>query len=347
MKRLLTDEEAERLKALVDGARKVVAMCHVNPDGDAIGSVCCMVSLLRGMGKEAVGVAPNCYPDNLKSIAGSKELLVCNLNRERTKQAVAEADLLVCLDYNEPSRVGDLLRGYVGESKARTLVMDHHLDPEEGAFDLVISHPELCSTCEVLLRVAEDMGWTERLTKQDAEALYVGMMTDTGAFTYASSRPEVYDCVSLLLKMGVEKDRLYSEIYQTCTEGRLRLMGYLLYVKMEVMKEQRAALMTMTNEEYRRFAVKNGDTEGFVNMPLQMDGVVLSIFLRQDTEEPRKIRVSTRSLGDFPCNRMAEEFFNGGGHRNAAGGSLMCRMEEAEQVAHRAIKKYESLLKES
>ncbi len=345
MKGILAEEERAALKATLEGARMVVAMCHVNPDGDAIGSVCTIVAMLRSMGKEAAGITPNIFPDNLKSIEGSRELVVCNLNRERAKQLVGEADLILCMDYNSPSRVGGLLQGYVEGSTARKVMMDHHLQPEDFC-DITISHTELCSTCEVLLRVIVELGWAERLTREEAEALYVGMMTDTGAFTYASSRPEVYECVRMLLEKGVDKDKLYSAIYQTCTEGRLRLMGYLLYVKMEVMREQRAALMTMTNEEYRRFAVKNGDTEGFVNMPLQMDGVVLSIFLRQDTEEPKKIRVSTRSVGEFPCNRMAEEFFNGGGHKNAAGGSLMCRMEEAVEVAHQAIKKYETLLKE-
>ncbi len=343
MNRMLTADEAKELRALLEGAQRVVAMCHVNPDGDAIGSVCVAVSLLRRMGKEAVGIVPNSFPDNLRAVAGSTELLVCNTNRECAKQAVEEADLILCMDYNEPSRVGALLAGYVSGSRARRVMMDHHLYPADFC-DLTISHSEMCSTCEVFLRAIVDLGWTELLTQQEAEALYVGMMTDTGAFSYASNRPEVFECISLLLQKGVDKDKLYSDIYQSCTEGRLRLMGYLLYVKMEVMRERHTALLTMTNEEYRRFAVKNGDTEGFVNIPLQMDGIKFSIFLRQDTEEPKKIRVSTRSLGDFPCNKVAEEFFNGGGHRNAAGGSLMCSMDEATEVAHRAIEKYETLL---
>ena len=223
-------------------------------------------------------------------------------------------------------------------------MIDHHLEPEPFC-DLTISQPSMCSTCEVLLHVLNDMNWIDGMSTEEATSLYTGMMTDTGAFTYASTRSAIYDCISLLLKKGIDKDKIYRDVYWTCTEGKLRLMGYLLYVKMEVMKKQHAALITLTNKEYRRFPVKNGDTEGVVNLPLQIDGIRLSVFLREDTETKGKIRVSTRSVDDFPCNEMAAEFFNGGGHKNAAGGSLICSMEEAAEIVHRAIKKYESMLK--
>ncbi len=344
MDRMLSADDVAALRDAIEGARRVVATCHVNPDGDAIGSLTAVVSLMTRMGKEAVGITPNIYPDNLKSVPGSSALVVCNNEREKVKRLVEEADLIFCLDYNSLQRAGDLLAGYIGGSSARRVMMDHHLYPDDFC-DIAISRPEQSSTCEVLLHVMNDMGWAEDMTLEEAMSLYVGIMTDTGVFTYASSRPELYGCVAFLLRKGIDKDGLYRNIYQTCTEGRLRLMGYMLYVKMEVMKDKHAAILTLTNEEYRRFAVKNGDTEGFVNMPLQMDGVVLSIFLRQDTEERGKIRVSTRSLGDFPCNKMAEEFFNGGGHRNAAGGSLLCSMDKAVETARRAIRKYEPLLK--
>ncbi len=343
MNRLLTEETISSLKALLSVARRAVVTCHVNPDGDAIGSVAATVQLLRRIGVEAVGIVPNAFPEYLRSVPLSGELVVCNTDRERAKELVSGADVVFCLDYNRQDRAGALLAGMICDSEARRVMIDHHLCPDDFC-DIAISAPELTSTCEVLLRVMNDIGWLGDMTRDEAECVYVGMMTDTGAFTYASSRPEVYECISLLLQKGIDKDKLYRNIYQTCSEGKLRLTGYILYVKMEVMKDKHAALITLTNEEYRRFGLRNGDTEGLVNLPLQIDGVVLSVFLRQDMEEKGRIRVSTRSVGDFPCNEMAEEFFNGGGHRNAAGGSMLCSMEEAVERVRHAVNKYEPLL---
>jgi len=344
LEHILTNEEKERLHHLLAGADRVVVTCHVNPDGDAIGSTTALLQLLSRMGKEAVGLVPNPFPDNLKWMPRADELTVCAKAPEQALQWMESADLLFCLDYNGTSRVGETMSAMLKACKAPKIMIDHHLDPEPFC-DLTISRPHMCSTCEVLLHVANEMGWTEEMTANEAASLYAGMMTDTGAFTYASSRPEIYECISLLLQKGIDKDKIYRDVYWTCSEGKLRLMGYMLYVKTEIMKKQHAALLTLTNQEYRRFPVKNGDTEGLVNMPLQIDGIKLSVFLREDTEVKGKIRVSTRSVDDFPCNEMAAEFFNGGGHKNAAGGSLTCGMEEAVEIVRRAIKKYEPLLK--
>ncbi len=340
----LSPETKTALERVLASATHVVATCHVNPDGDAIGSLTAVVSLMRRLGKIAVGVVPNSYPDNLKSVPGSDALIVCTGRQEQVTRLVEEADLLFCVDYNASDRAGELLAELISASKAPKVMLDHHLQPETGFCDIVVSEPSFCSTCEVLLRLMNTLGLSASLTAEEAESIYIGMMTDTGAFSYASSRPEVFQCVIQLLRTGIDKDRIYCNIYQTCTEGKLRLTGYMLYVKMELVRESHAAILTLTNEEYRRFPVKNGDTEGLVNLPLQISGVRFSIFLRQDTENPSKIRVSTRSLGDFPCNRMAEEFFNGGGHKNAAGGSLLCTMSEAVLTARKALRKYQSLL---
>lgn len=344
LEKILTADDRTRLSSLVEGAERVVLTCHVNPDGDAVGSLTAALQLMRRLGKQVVGVVPNGFPDNLKWMAGAADLLLADKDPAGAREAVGMADLIFCLDYNGSARAGELLGGMLNESKAPKVMLDHHLNPEDFC-TMTVSLPQMCSTCEVLLHVIDELGWTAGMTHDEAASLYTGMMTDTGAFTYASSRPEVYECISLLLRKGIDKDRIYRNVFWTATEGRLQLMGYLLYVKMEVMKPQHAALITLTNDEYRRFSLKNGDTEGFVNLPLQIEGVKLSIFLREDTEVKGKIRVSTRSVDDFPCNELAAEFFHGGGHKNAAGGFFLGTMDEAVETARRAIKKYESLLK--
>ncbi len=340
---LLHTEEKDKLRRLVDKATHVVLLCHQNADGDAIGSMAAATLLLRRLGKTVTAIAPNNFPDFLMWIPTASEMMLADRMMNRVDAALAEADLVLLLDFNTPSRMGDVLPEKLMACPAPRVMIDHHLNPDADCA-LTISHPEMCSTCEVLLRVMLDMGWTEGMTALEATALYTGMMTDTGAFTYASNRPEVYEAVSILLGLGIDKDRIYRNVFFTYTEGRMRLMGYLLYVKMEMLPHH-AALITMTNEERKHFHVKNGATEGIVNLPLQMEGMRLSIFLREDTEQPGLIRVSTRSVDDFPCNELCAEFFNGGGHKNASGGSLRMTMAEAVGVVKTAVRKYEDKLK--
>lgn len=341
---LLSSEQTETLRRLVTNAQHVVTVCHTNPDGDAMGSSAAFMLLVRRMEKQVTAILPNRFPDFLRRVPAATEMLRADRQGKKIDEVLAQADLVVMLDFNTQSRMGDALAEKVMATKAAKVMIDHHISPDIPC-DVVISHPDMCSTCEVLLRVMLDMGWAEGLTPEEATALYTGLMTDTGNFSYASNRPEIFEAVSILLQTGIDKDRIYRDVFFTHTEGRFRLLGYLLYVKMEVMKEYHTALMTLTNEEWKRFQTRNGATEGFVNMPLEIEGMRLSIFLREDTETKGLIKVSTRSVDDFPCNEFCAEFFNGGGHKNAAGGSLRMSMEEAVEVVHRAVKKYEEKLK--
>ena len=346
LQHILSDDEQNGLRRLVEQARHVVTICHMNADGDAIGSSAAVALLMRRLGKEVTCIAPNNFPDFLHWIPTAEEVLLGDRQHKRVDNALAKADLVFLLDFNTTQRMGDLLTQKVLACQAPRVMVDHHIDPDAPC-DLVISRPEMCSTCEVLLRVMLDMGWADGLTAEEATALYTGIMTDTGSFTYASSRPEVFEAVSILLRTGIDKDRIYRNVFFTYTEGRFRLLGYLLYVKMEVMTEFHTSLITMTNEERRLFQVKNGATEGVVNQPLQMEGMKLSIFLREDTEQKGLIRVSTRSVDDFPCNEFCAAFFNGGGHKNASGGSLRMTMEEAVETVKKAVQAYGHKLRDT
>lgn len=340
---ILSDSEKQKLQQLVAEARNVVILCHQNPDGDAIGSMTAMKLLMQRLGKTAISIAPNKYPDFLQWMPDVDNILLGDHQHKQVDEALAKADLVFMLDFNGISRVGQPLADRLQMCNAPFVMVDHHLNPEK-CYRLTISHPEMCSTCEVLLRVMLDMGWTEGLTADEARALYTGIMTDTGNFAYASNRPEVFLAVSILLQTGIDKDKIYRNVFFSHSEGRFRLLGYLLHEKMEVMNALHTTLITMTNEERLRFKTKNGATEGFVNIPLEMEGMRLSIFLREDTEQEGLIRVSTRSVDDFPCNEMCSEFFNGGGHKNAAGGSLRMSMADAVEVVHHAVLAYREKL---
>jgi len=345
---IISPDEAQQLKRMITEAKNVVISCHVSPDGDAIGSSLAMAEYLNGRGKRAHVVVPNYYPDFLDWMHGAAKKdparLIHIFSREyaRCKTLYATADLLVALDFNEPKRL-DALAPLFTQSRARKLLIDHHLEP--AAFcDLQISRPEMSSTCELLFRLLVQMGEETRISRACAEDLFAGMCTDTGRFSYNSNDPEIYLIIAALMRKGIDKDTIIRNLFNQNSEGRYRLLGHLLLNKMEMLPELHASIFTLTREELKNFAYRKGDSEGFVNLPLEIKGQKLSILLREDTERPC-VKVSIRSVGDFPACDMAQRFFNGGGHFNAAGGELPCDMEEANAIAHQALAAFADQLK--
>ncbi len=344
MVRILTDEEQQWLEQAIASAQRIVICGHVNPDGDAIGSTLALKWWLTGKGKQVTVAVPNYFPDFLHWMPGAKNILLYSKSPEEVKKAMQEADLMLLVDFNQTSRMNEMEEA-VNASKAVRVLIDHHLDPDRSCASQVVSRPEMCAASEVVCHLLWQLGEWEHVTLDAAICLYAGMMCDTGAFTYNSSRSVIYECISHLLEKGVDKDRIYRNVFWTCSPQRIRLQGYMLYVKMQLMLPYHASIMTLTNKERKRFKCVNGDTEGIVNMPLQISRMRLSIFLSEDTEHPERIRVSLRSVDDFPCNEMSAQFFNGGGHRNASGGHLECSMEEAVEIAQKAIQAFATKLK--
>lgn len=339
---LLPVSQLETLGRLLDSAHKIVLTCHVSPDGDAMGALTAMLQVLQRRNKEVYAITPNIFPDFLSWLPQADKVLVYEKNEEQLNPVIASADLFICLDFNSLSRLS-VMEDAVRSNPAPKIVIDHHPFPDDFATCLV-SYPEMSSTCELLYRLLTDLYGKDFLDYDIAKSIYTGMMTDTGAFTYNSSRSDIYYIIGNLLQTGIDKDKIYRNVFYEYTADRFRLMGYMLYVKMDLLREYHTAILTLDREEQKRFSHKKGDTEGFVNIPLQIKDNKLSIFLRENTEQDN-IRVSLRSIDDFPCNKMAAEFFNGGGHLNAAGGSLECSLEEAEEIARMAVKKYAYLLK--
>lgn len=342
LERILSEAELAEFRTLIDKAHHVVVTCHVSPDGDAMGAVLAFSHYLWRRGKNAMPVVPNMYPDFLAWMPGTDKVRVYDKHEADTETLLKAADLIVCLDFNSPDRLR-MMETAVVEAQARKIMIDHHLNPA-GFCEWVSSRPEMSSTCELLYRILVEAEGLEPMTTEEAVCLYTGMMTDTGCFSYNSNRSDIYHVIGQLLTKGIDKDKIYRNVFFSYSIDRFRLLGYMLYVKLEYFPEYHASLMTLTRGEQKRFSHRKGDTEGFVNMPLQIRKSRLSVFLREDTERNNVIRVSLRSVDDFPCNRMAEEFFNGGGHLNAAGGELECTMDEAVERVRMAMKKYTPLL---
>ena len=339
----MTSDQLAQMDQLISTAQSVLVVCHKSPDGDAIGSSLGMAEYLRLRGKDVTVVVPDQYPDFLHWLPNSEKIVRYDKHPDKCDMLFKIADLIVCLDFNTPSRVEDMEPALVS-SPARKILIDHHLKPDVDA-DLVISQSEASSASELVFRVVWQLGGFPELGKAFAIPVYCGMMTDTGGFTFNSTRPEIFFIIGELLTKHIDKDKIYRNVYHNYSYDRIRLMGYVMYEKLVYLPEYHASYYAITRDEQKRFNFIKGDAEGLVNIPQQIKGLKLSISLREDTEKPNLVWVSLRSVDDFPCNLVAERFFNGGGHLNASGGRLNCSIDEAVEIARQAIVAFADTLK--
>ena len=332
---------------LLKNSQRIVLFGHRGPDGDAIGSSLGWAAYLRSLGKTVTVVMPDMEPDFLRWMPNVQAVKHYSeeVERPEIRQAVAAADLLCCLDFCQLSRLGDTgLIQLLQHAKAPRMVIDHHSDPETENVDALISRPEASSTCELVFRLIHQLGGYGTMTRSGACCLYCGMMTDTGAFAYNSNDPEIFLIVSLLLKKHIDRERIYRNVFHSFSPNRLRFWGFLLSQRLQFLHGGRAAVLAYSAADMAAYQFRRGDAEGLVNEPLQVRGCRLSVSLREDTLQSLCIHVSLRSVDDIPCNIIAQEFFNGGGHRNASGGELHCTLQEAVKTAEEAIEKYRHCL---
>ena len=339
---ILSASEADTLRELINNAQNIVICCHKSPDGDALGSSLGWANFLLANGKQSTIIVPDAYPDFLQWMPGANNIVRFDKHTEKATGLLHDADLIFCLDFNSSSRVDEMQNALDG-SQAKKVMIDHHLDPKMDTV-LTVSHPDMSSTSELVFRIIWQLGKFEDISKECAVNIYCGMMTDTGGFTYNSSQPEIFFIISQLLTKGIDKDRIYRNVFNNFSHWAIRLRGYLMSQKLNVFGDLHASYFTISRHDMREFHFIKGDAEGLVNEPLRIKGMKLSVSLREDDRRDNTIWVSLRSVGTFPCNKMAEEFFNGGGHLNASGGHLQCSLDEAEKIVRKAFAHYEGAL---
>ncbi len=340
---IMTNGECSTLHSLINDTQTVVLCCHQHADGDAIGAMLGLGEVLRTLGKEPLMVAPDQFPDYLHWLPNSEKIVRYDKRKDYVDMVLKIADLVVLLDMNALSRT-DQMAEALAASPAKKVLIDHHPEPDVDAV-VSVSHPEMSSACEVLFRVVWQLGLFEQLGRHYAVPVYCGMMTDTGGFTFNSTNPEIFYIISQLLTKGIDKDKIYRNVYHNYSEHRLRMVGHVLCNRLVVDESRHAAYFTLTRADMKEYHFVKGDAEGVVNMPLQIKGLKLSISLREDTERDNVVWVSLRSVDDFPCNEMAARFFNGGGHLNASGGRLDMNIDEAVETVKKAINAFEDKLK--
>lgn len=339
--RIIEDDKIKRLYALLSQSDNIVITCHLSPDGDAIGSSLGLWHVLNRLGKNVKVITPDSVPKHLTFLPGVKDVLPFNRYREFATRLLNSADLVFCLDFNEAKRIDRMSDVLLGCPACKVMI-DHHLFPGDFA-DVIISHPEVSSTSMLVFRVLCRLELFDDIDHDAAECIYTGMMTDTGNFTYNSNDPDLYVVIAELLKKGIDKDRIYRQACNTSTLSRLRLNSYAVLEKMQLIAEHSASLIILSRKELNEFHYEKGDTESLVNVPLSLPEVTYSVFLRDDVEY---IKVSMRSKGEFPVNRICEDHFNGGGHKNAAGGEFYGTMQEAIDKLKAVMPEYDKYLTE-
>lgn len=325
MKGYIKRKQAVEFREAAERAKLIVILTHTNPDGDAVGSVTALSSYLKSRGKACKVVVPNPFPKNLAFMDKGRKILINSRQKESVQAVFSEADLIIALDFNQLKRV-DEVEAYIRNSSAAKILADHHPQPETSAFDLVISNTEVSSTSELifwLIRTLEG-GNIRNIPADCAQSLYVGMMTDTNNFAN-SVAAGTFKMSYELMEHGIDKETLQLKVFGGFSEGRMRLLGHSLLNKMKILNEFGAGYIILTKEDLEKFGFSEGDTEGFVNMPLNINGITVSALF---TEKDGHIRVSLRSANGFSVNKFSRKYFNGAGHERAAGGKLFIPVGE-------------------
>ncbi|THV62647.1 MULTISPECIES: bifunctional oligoribonuclease/PAP phosphatase NrnA [Chryseobacterium] len=315
---MFTPTELSDINTLLTQESRIVILTHYNPDGDAIGSSLGLKHYLKAKGIHAEVIVPNDFPKFLKWMPESKKVIIAEYKRKLAADMIAGADVIFCLDFNSPSRIG-LLGDWLIKAPGKKILIDHHQQPEQ--FDFVYSDTVIPATSQMIYHFIEAMN-DEKLVNQDmAECLYTGIMTDTGGFRFRSTSATTHRIIANLIEHGADPAMITSNTWDTNTVSRLHLLALVLG-RIEVVNDGTVAILSLTRNELKEFGFQKGDTEGFVNYGLSIAGVKMSAFFMEDLYEDF-VKISFRSKDDVDVNQFSRKYFNGGGHINAAGGKSL------------------------
>jgi bifunctional oligoribonuclease and PAP phosphatase NrnA len=323
--KILSKEEIVLARELVLKAGQVVITSHKSPDGDAAGSALAVRRLLHNLGIQNTVILPDRLSADLHWLPDYDSILFFDRDNEKSKELIATADLVFSLDYNKLSRVGKDMEAALKSSKANFILIDHHQDPESFA-KVIYSDTSSCSTCEMVYHFIQQCDWLAQLDVALSECIYCGIMTDSGSFRFPSVSATTHRIVADLMDLGLDHAKVHQQVYDNNLVGKLKLVGFAINEKMEILQDCSTAIISLTKEELTRFNYHPGDTEGLVNQALSIQGIKLAAFVREDNSA---VKVSFRSKGKFDVNAFARQGWNGGGHMNAAGGSTQESVGEA------------------
>jgi len=332
--RKITDKK--KLYNLVNKSKNILILSHYNPDADAVGSSLALYFLLKKLNKKVHLILPNAFPNFLKWMPGSNKIILFENDYEKSKKLIQKSDLIFLLDCNSFNRLNiQEFTHLANESLAKKILIDHHIMPEKY-FNAYYFDDSASSTCELIYQFSEHLNLKKFFDKKIAQCIYTGIMTDTGSFKYDSVTSKTMCIAADLLNYNIDHAKIQQNVFDTYSYDRLKLVGYALSEKLKYLPEYKAAYIALSQDELKRFNYQKGDTEGLVNTALSIKDVKFSALI---TETDKFIKISLRSKGNLDVNQIARKYFNGGGHKNAAGGQLNLPLNEVTELFESVVKK--------
>ncbi len=328
-------QNLDLFQAQLASPKNIVITTHHKPDADALGSSLGMANYLVKKGHHVQVITPSDYPDFLKWMKGNDDVLIFSeATSEKVADQIEKAEVIITLDFSVLSRINEMGE-MVRAAKGFKVNVDHHLEPEDFA-DFKLWNTKAAATCELCYELIVALGDEQLIDEEIANCLYAGIMTDTGGFRHPNTTQNVHEVVAKLISFGANNSQVSKNIYDKSTLNRLRFLGFALGENLQVIEEYRTAFFALNATDLKRFSSKTGDTEGLVNYALSIEGITLGALFKETDEG---VKISLRSTGEFPANEIASRFFNGGGHRNAAGGRVFDSLEDT-------VEKFKSVLVE-
>ena len=333
-------EKAIKFRDLLSQKKNIVITTHRGPDGDAMGSSLALYNILVNLGHKVTVITPNDYASFLHWMPGNDKVIEYDGNESLANEITNSAELIIMLDFNSKNRL-DNYADTVFSSDTYKVLIDHHQDPDMKIADLIFSDPDSCSTAQLLYEVLDLMNFTENIDQDIAECLYTGIMTDTGSFKYNSTTSKTHNIIAKLIDKGARSSMIHDLVYDNSSADKMKLLGYCINDKLLLYPENNSAIISLTNEELNKFNFKKGDTEGIINYALAIKDIIFAAFV---VEREGVVKLSLRSKGDFKVNIIANKYFNGGGHTNAAGGISSVNVNETIKKVEEIINNYKEEL---
>ena len=334
------NSKVEQIQQLLLTPKKVVVIGHINPDGDTVGSSLALAFFLRKKGHQCHVLIPDNLEYTLTWMPEATQITIYKKNPEQAKEYLADAEIIFCVDFSNLGRTGDM-ENLIRNSNAPRILIDHHLNPNFEEFDIVISNPNVSSAAELTYNLLKTFNEPELIDKDIATVLYTGIITDTGALSYSCETPDVYHIIAELVGMGINTRQIRTYLYNMLPESRLRVTGYALFSKMKIIKKLRTAYIVLTQDELKNLRYQKGDTEGLVNCCISMNNIVFGCII---IEQIDCVKLSFRSRGNFDVSQFAVQHFEGGGHKNASGGSTHIPLEKTVAKFETVLHQYRDAL---
>ncbi|HNW45018.1 MAG TPA: bifunctional oligoribonuclease/PAP phosphatase NrnA [Elusimicrobiales bacterium] len=314
MRTLDLETEFKRLEELIAVSDTFFLAGHLNPDGDTIGSMLAISSVLKRLGKKVRLFSQDPVPQNLTFLPNVKAI--------SSRLPAARFDAAILLECSTPARGGALEP--VLKRAGKVVNIDHHKTSEFYG-DINIVEPHSSSTAEIVYRLFYNMN--VNISRREASCLYTGIVTDTGRFHFPATSPRTLEIASRLLETGFKFSRINDLLYATKACESLKILGRALE-SLDLKCGGRLAVLTLREADFKAFSARSEHCENAINYGLMPPGVKAAVMFREEAE---RISVTFRSTGALDVSAVAKTF-GGGGHRNASGCRLKTTLDEAQQV---------------